>query len=98
MFPLLQRASPAERAWLQGELRSNLAGEAGAVCIYRGALLGLQLRGGDAEGEAFAREHMLTEQSHLALFDRLLSPPERTVALPLWRASGFALGHAAPPA
>lgn len=42
---------------------------------------------------AFVDAHQRTEQQHLAFFDRLLEPSQRSKLLPLWRASGFLLGY-----
>lgn len=73
---------------LMADLRTDHAGETGAVAIYRGVLAVSR----DAEVIAFAREHMATEQSHLALMDRLVPPPHRSRLLVLWRLAGFITG------
>lgn len=73
------------------ELRSDHAGEAGAVQIYRGILAISQ----DRAVREFAREHMTTEERHLAFFEAWLSPQARSHALPLWRLSGWVLGATA---
>ena len=74
--------------WLRGELRSDHAGETGAVYIYRGILA----FSGDTEVRTFAEEHLGTEESHLALFDAWLDAGARSVLLPAWRFSGWMLG------
>lgn len=78
------------------DLRSDHAGETGAVWIYKGASAAMRLLGDEgrfSEGaRAFVAAHQRTEEQHLAYFDRLLDPPKRSKLLPLWRASGFALG------
>jgi ubiquinone biosynthesis monooxygenase Coq7 len=73
---------------LQADLRSDHAGETGAVYIYRG-ILALSL---DPEIRAFAREHLATEQRHLAFFEDWLPPAVRSRLLPLWRLAGWLLG------
>jgi ubiquinone biosynthesis monooxygenase Coq7 len=94
--PLMQRipmkfersASEAERRWLVRELRSNHAGELGAIAIYRGVLAvsrGTQLR-------EFANRHLATEQQHLNRMLELLPRSRRSKLLPLWRAAGFLTG------
>ncbi len=68
-------------AWLLGELRSDQAGETGAVAIYRGILWVSK----DASIRRFAEHHLLTEQDHLQK-DRLCyscqvaQPPAAIVA------------------
>lgn len=85
--------------WLDRELSSNLAGETGAVAIYDGAAAGLRVRcmlvgnrAVDASTLEFINAHREAEAGHLALFEALLPEGKRTNLLPIWRASGFALG------
>jgi len=78
--------------WLQGEMRSNHAGETGAVWIYRGARAAMRLRHCPPHMHRFVAEHLATEEQHLALFDELLPQSALSKALPLWRGSGFILG------
>ncbi len=73
---------------LQGDLRSDHAGETGAVWIYRG-ILALSR---DPEIRAFAIEHLQTEREHLAFFDRWLPAALHSRLLPLWRLAGWTLG------
>jgi ubiquinone biosynthesis monooxygenase Coq7 len=73
---------------LIGDLRSDHAGETGAVMIYRGILAGCR----DPAVRAFAAEHMATEVRHLALMDALLPKRERSVLLPIWRVAGWLTG------
>jgi ubiquinone biosynthesis monooxygenase Coq7 len=76
--------SRSERA----ELRSDHAGEAGAVAIYEGILrVALQ-----PEVRRFALAHLHTERAHLAFFERWLPAAERSRLLPIWRLSGWLLG------
>lgn len=71
-----------------GELRSDHAGETGAVAIYQGLLAVTR----DPELRHFATEHLRAERVHLAFFDALLPPAQRSRLLPLWRLSGWLLG------
>lgn len=70
------------------ELRSDHAGETGAVCIYKGILAVSQ----STELRAFAESHLRAEQIHLAALDRLLPQHLRSKCLPLWRVAGWGLG------
>jgi ubiquinone biosynthesis monooxygenase Coq7 len=74
--------------WLERELRSDHAGETGAVWIYRGVLATrpeLALR-------QFCLRHLGTEKRHLEKMNTLLEPKARSALLPLWRAAGFLTG------
>lgn len=87
------RTTPAAQAplWppaLRRELRTDHAGEAGAVMIYRGVLDISR----DADVRAFARQHLHTEQAHLALIEAVVPPAERSRLLPLWRVAGWLTG------
>lgn len=75
-------------AGLAGDLRSDHAGETGAVMIYRGILAGCR----DPAIRRFAAAHMETEAGHLALLDAVLPPRARSVLLPAWRVMGFLTG------
>ncbi len=70
------------------DLRSDHAGETGAVAIYRGILFVAR----DSELRAFAQRHLHTEQQHLDQMQAWLPPPERSRLLPAWRAAGWATG------
>lgn len=74
--------------WLLGELRSDQAGETGAVEIYRGILAVSK----DPKVRAFAEHHMATEQTHLEIINARLPHDARTRLLPLWRVMGFFTG------
>lgn len=73
---------------LIGDIRSDHAGETGAVMIYRGILAGSH----DPAIRSFAQSHMATEQGHLDLLDALLPPGQRSVLLPVWRIAGWLTG------
>jgi ubiquinone biosynthesis monooxygenase Coq7 len=75
-------------AWLVGELRSDHAGETGAVRIYDGILAVSR----DAAVRDFASRHRATEQGHLDLLEGLLPPADRSRLLPIWRVAGWLTG------
>jgi 3-demethoxyubiquinol 3-hydroxylase len=70
------------------DLRSDHAGETGAVMIYRGILSVSR----DRDLRAFATAHLATEANHLRLLDAMLARSERSALLPLWRIAGFLTG------
>lgn len=74
--------------WLIADLRSDHAGETGAVYIYKGILA---ISRNDAV-RAFAQRHLVTEEKHLSLLTSLLLPKQRTLLLPLWRVMGWLTG------
>ncbi|MBT8148250.1 MAG: demethoxyubiquinone hydroxylase family protein [Gammaproteobacteria bacterium] len=69
-------------------MRSDHAGETGAVFIYKGILSLAR----DSDLRQFATEHLQTEVSHLDLITALLPASERSLLLPLWRLAGFLTG------
>lgn len=73
---------------LQGDLRSDHAGETGAVWIYRGILAVSRC----PEVRDFAVHHLETEQRHLQFFEAWLGPRHKSRLLPLWRVAGWLLG------
>jgi ubiquinone biosynthesis monooxygenase Coq7 len=75
-------------ARLAADLRTDHAGETGAVMIYRGILA--TTRHADVRG--FAHAHLATEAAHLAAIEQLLAPRHRSRLLPLWRAAGWLTG------
>lgn len=83
--------APLPQAWpaaLRRELRTDHAGEAGAVMIYRGVLAVSR----NEPLRAFARHHMETESRHLALIEAVVPPSGRSRLLPLWRVAGWLTG------
>jgi demethoxyubiquinone hydroxylase (CLK1/Coq7/Cat5 family) len=81
------------------DLRSDHAGEWGAVKIYEGAAMAAEWRlSFDPDARAltdllqFVRRHRESESSHLAIMSQLLPREHRTRLLPLWTAAGFLLG------
>ena len=73
---------------LLGELRSDHAGETGAVMIYRGVLAVAR----DPALRDFAARHGATEQRHLALVEAWLPPAQRSRLLGPWRLAGWLTG------
>ena len=73
---------------LIADLRTDHAGESGAVMIYRGILATT----GDARVRHFAHEHLATETTHLAQIEPWLAPHQRSRLLPLWRVAGWLTG------
>jgi ubiquinone biosynthesis monooxygenase Coq7 len=93
--PRLQRIAAAFEpaaahvpADMVGELRSDHAGETGAVWIYHGVLAVAR----DPALRAFARRHRATEQDHLRRIAPLLPWPQRSRLLLPWRVAGFLTG------
>ena len=74
--------------WLQAELRSDHAGEYGAVMIYRGILAISR----DESVRDFAARHIATERDHLRLMEDTVPPSARTRLLPLWWVMGWLTG------
>ena len=75
-------------AALLADLRTDHAGESGAVMIYRGILAVTR----DAGLRHFAQAHLATESGHLARIEALLAPQQRSRLLPLWRIAGWLTG------
>lgn len=89
--PLWRPASPAPDARplrLLRELRTDHAGETGAVMIYRGVLAVAR----DPALRTFALHHLETERRHLALVEQVVPPRWRSRLLPIWRVSGWLTG------
>ena len=91
--PQLQRLAraletPHIPAALVADVRSDHAGETGAVWIYRGILAVTS----DPALRSFANHHLATEQSHLNEISAILPPARRSWLLLPWRCAGFATG------
>lgn len=91
--PHLQRLvrafdTPHIPAALVADLRSDHAGETGAVWIYRGILAVAR----DPALRSFASHHLATEQRHLNEISTILPPARRSWLLLPWRCAGFATG------
>lgn len=76
------------RRELQQELRTDHAGETGAVMIYQGILAVTR----DPVLREFAQHHLETERRHLALIEEVVPPRWRSRLLPVWRVSGWLTG------
>jgi ubiquinone biosynthesis monooxygenase Coq7 len=70
------------------DLRTDHAGEVGAVCIYQGVLKFTR----DPKVRTFAEHHLVTEQKHLRLISGWLPPSQYSRLLPLWQLAGFLTG------
>jgi ubiquinone biosynthesis monooxygenase Coq7 len=82
-------ASPAALpAAVLADLRTDHAGETGAVQIYRGILAMTR----DPALRAFATRHLETERSHLERIEQWLPPAHRSRLLFLWRPAGWLTG------
>ena len=73
---------------LMADLRTDQAGEVGAICIYQGIL---RITRDDAL-RSFALRHLATETHHLQQIEAWLPPNQRSRLLPLWRLAGFMTG------
>ncbi len=73
---------------LARDLRSDHAGEVGAVMIYRGILAVSR----DPEVRRFAEHHLETERAHLRSMEALVPESGRTRLLWLWRIMGWLTG------
>lgn len=82
------REDGALPTWLTRDLRSDHAGEKGAVAIYRGILAVSRA----ADIRTFAEAHLKTEQEHLELIETVLPRSTQSAFLPLWRVAGFLTG------
>jgi ubiquinone biosynthesis monooxygenase Coq7 len=73
---------------LIADLRTDHAGEVGAVQMYRGVLAVSR----DPELRAFAAQRLATEHLHLQRIRRWLPASSRSRLLPLWKAAGWLTG------
>jgi demethoxyubiquinone hydroxylase (CLK1/Coq7/Cat5 family) len=81
----------ARARYLEQELRSDHAGETGAVWIYRG-IAAVATRRVDTELLEFAHRHGDTEAEHLRLVELWLPPAKRSRLLGPWRLAGWLTG------
>lgn len=82
---------PGLSPYLERELRSDHAGETGAVWIYRG-IAAVARRRDDAALLALARSHGATEAEHLQAIETWLPPERRSRLLGPWRLAGWLTG------
>jgi ubiquinone biosynthesis monooxygenase Coq7 len=78
-------------SYLERELRSDHAGETGAVAIYLGIAAVAKWRG-NRDLLTFAHLHGKTEAEHLALVGMWLPVPMRSALLGPWRLAGWLTG------
>ena len=71
-----------------GWMRSNHAGETGAVWIY----LGAKCIFWNKKIKLMSKEHYQTEKNHLIIMNHLSSQKSKSKLLILWRILGFSLG------
>lgn len=90
-MPQTLLSAPRLTVHMERELRSDHAGETGAVYIYKG-LAAVAAWRGDAELLAFAHRHGKTEADHLLRVESWLVPRRRSRLLLLWRVAGWLTG------
>ncbi len=73
---------------IEGDLRTDHAGETGAISIYRGILAVSR----DSALRAFAARHLETESAHLERIEAVLPRGARSRLLPAWRLAGWLTG------
>lgn len=73
---------------LIADLRTDHAGETGAVCIYLGILRFAR----DPGVRAFAVRHLETETQHLRQIEMWLPKTDHSRLVPLWRLAGWLTG------
>ncbi|MDX1668207.1 MAG: demethoxyubiquinone hydroxylase family protein [Limnobacter sp.] len=76
-------------SFMISHLRTDHAGEVGAVWIYKGLLAGSR----DPAVRGFAQRHLKTEQEHLRLMKEALPILRRTKLVPVWVLAGFLTGY-----
>ena len=74
--------------WVLADLRTDHAGEVGAVCIYQGVLRFAR----DPALRSFAEHHLATERKHLGLIAAWLPVAQHSRLLLVWRMAGFLTG------
>jgi ubiquinone biosynthesis monooxygenase Coq7 len=77
--------------YIDKELRSDHAGEVGAVQIYRGIKAVALLRG-DIELMRFADAHGAVEQQHLNMMEKLVPAEQRSRLQVPWQIAGWLTG------
>ncbi len=78
-------------SYLVRELRSDHAGETGAVYIYKGIAAVAKITN-DSELLNLARSHGVTELEHLELIESVLARNLQSRLLVLWRIAGWLIG------
>lgn len=86
--PAARQQTPAWPDTITADLRSDHAGEVGAIQIYRGAMAMAR----SPALRAFAADHLATESQHLQCIERHLPAHARSRLLPAWRVAGWLTG------
>ena len=88
--PPVRHATPGSAlpAHVLADLRTDHAGETGAVCIYRGVLRFAK----DPGLRDFAQRHLATENDHLRQIEQWLPSRQHSALLPVWRLAGWLTG------
>lgn len=85
---LVRVPNPTLSEAVTADLRTDQAGEVGAVRIYQGVLAVTS----DPALRAFALRHLATERSHLQRIEAWLPRTHHSRLLPLWQAAGWLTG------
>lgn len=99
MLEAVKRSKPWP-PWLKREMRSNWAGETGAVGIYRGCLAAFPRHVGSSDHrdnvardlKAFVSEHVAAEEAHLAAMSVVVNEPSERSWMPAYT-FGWCLGY-----
>lgn len=91
MSAVIESSASHFSLYMERELRSDHAGETGAVCIYKGIIAIAKLRK-DQELIHFAKHHWATEAEHLRLIEEILEPKYHSRLLKPWRFAGWLTG------
>lgn len=91
MNNILGISLPTYEPYIERELRSDHAGETGAVYIYKGIIAVAKYRK-DKELINFAMHHGDTETEHLQLIETILEKKYRSHLLGPWRLAGWLTG------
>lgn len=91
MSALIELGIAPYSEYLEQELRSDHAGETGAVYIYKG-IIAIATLFKDQELICFAKEHGATEAEHLLLIEAVLEKKYRSRLLGPWCIAGWLTG------
>ena len=91
MSAVIQPSIAPYSKFLEQELRSDHAGETGAIYIYKGIIAVATLRQ-DIELIHFAKHHGSTEAEHLQSIELVLEEKYRSYLLGPWRLAGWLTG------
>lgn len=91
MSSITESSQVAYSPYIERELRSDHAGETGAVYIYKGIIAVATLLK-DQELISFAKNHGATEAEHLQLIESVLQKKYQSRLLGPWRIAGWLTG------